>query len=408
MPGAPWRRISYFAEYLSSKGWNVLVLGALSPTRESLRPQLRRSSAKHATPFALRNLQLRLDLLGWPSPLVNVLGSLPIIIVALIFRPDVLLVSIPWYDVLPIAYIGAKLSGAKLVVDVRDPLEYWSQWTKGFTHRFSKLLTALNYALLRKSDLVLAVTPGLVKLLAKQGVRARLVMNGADTRVFRPYPSSGARKELGLSDEEIVLVFNGYLGNYYDAIPLLRAIAEFPSEVRGKIKLLLIGGFVDPAYARKFLDVIKKLYLYKHVKIHRPVKNARTLAKILSAANAGVITHVASELYDPAVPVKLYEYLACGLPVFALTRHGSELWKWVTKWEIGFACEPNDRECIIYTLGKILDENMMKNLRTNVLHVKPLIDRRHAAKKLYVMLCELLGSSENPQFMAEVNTISGP
>jgi len=140
MPGAAWRRLSYFAEYFSLKGWKVFVLGAFSPTREFLKSPLRQVTVKRSGKYALLNLQLRLDLLGWLPLIVNILGSLPVLIVALVLRPDVLLVSIPWHDVLPMAYATAKLSGSKLIIDVRDPLEYWLHVSRARAYILSKLL----------------------------------------------------------------------------------------------------------------------------------------------------------------------------------------------------------------------------------------------------------------------------
>jgi glycosyltransferase involved in cell wall biosynthesis len=389
IPGAAWRRLSYFAEHLSLKGWKVYVLGAFSPTRELLRFPIKLVAVKCSGKYALLNLQLRLDLLGWPSLIMNILGSLPVLIAALVLRPDVLFVSIPLHDVLPMAYVAAKLSGSKLVIDVRDPLEYWLHLSRGLSRRFYSLLVMLDYMFMRKADLVVTVTPGLAGLLAKHGVRAHLVMNGADTRVFRPRSQHESRK-LPLCENKVTLVFNGYLGNYYDAIPLLQAIARLPDELKRRVVLLLVGGFSDASYARKFVRVAKELRLSGNVKVLQPIQDTRMLAKVLSAANAGVVTLVSSELFDPAIPAKFYEYLACGLPVIALTRRGSELWRLITKWGVGFACEPHDLDCITNALEKIFDENIMESIRASVLRVRPLIDRRWAAEKLYSLLRELL------------------
>jgi len=390
MPGAVWRRLSYFAEYLSLKGWKVFVLGAFSPTRELLRLPIRLALVKRSGKYALFNFQLRLDLPGWPFLTANILGSLPVLVVALVLRPDVLWVSIPWHDVLPMAYAAAKLSGSKLIIDVRDPLEYWLHVSRGLSRRLYSFLIMLDYVLMRKADLVVTVTPSLAELLAKHGVCAHLVMNGADTRIFRPSSQHEARGKLCLSVDNIVLAFSGYLGNYYDAIPLLQAIARLPGELKRKMVLLLIGGFADASYAKKFMRVARKLHLSQNIKALRPIRDACTLAEVLSVANAGIITFVASELFDPAIPAKFYEYLACGLPVIALVKRGSELWRLIEEWGVGFACEPHDLDCITKALEKIFDESTMESTRANVLRVRPLIDRRRAAEKLYSLLCELL------------------
>jgi glycosyltransferase involved in cell wall biosynthesis len=390
IPGAAWRRLSYFAEHLSLKGRKVYVLGAFSPTRELLRFPTRLVAVKRSGKYALLNLQLRLDLLGWPSLIMNILGSLPVLIAALVLRPDVLFVSIPLHDVLPMAYVAAKLSGSKLVIDVRDPLEYWLHASRGLTRRFYSLLVMLDYVLMRKADLIVAVTPGLVELLAKHGVRAHLVMNGADTRVFRPQPQRKVRGKLCLGQNNVVIVFNGYLGDYYDVVPLLYAFARLPSELKRKVVLLLVGGIASAFYAKKFVRIAKELRLLGNIKVLQPIQDARALAEVLSFANAGVIPRVSSELYDSAIPAKFYEYLACGLPVIALVRRGSELWRLIEEWGVGFACEQHDLDCITRALEKIFDESIMESIRANVLRVRPLIDRRRAAEKLYSLLRELL------------------
>ncbi|MCC6004656.1 MAG: hypothetical protein LM590_09970, partial [Thermofilum sp.] len=55
-----------------------------------------------------------------------------------------------------------------------------------------------------------------------------------------------------------------------------------------------------------------------------------------------------------------------------------------------FACEPHDLDCVARALEKIFDESIMESIRANVLRVRPLIDRRRAAEKLYSLLRELL------------------
>jgi len=387
--GAPWRRIEYFANFLTTRGMLVDVVGALQPER-NIKNVFRNAKGIIYGKFRVFNFQWQINILNWMVEIFNLLGTFPIFLISLILRPSIIVVSIPHIEPLPIAYITAKFLKIKLIVDVRDPLDYWPSWTKGFTRKLFSFMNIINYSIMRKADLVLAVTPSLVSLLAKQGVRTRLVMNGADVYIFRPHPRSEARRKLGLSDDSAVLVFNGYLGGYYDATPLLQAVAKLPSELKKKMVFLLVGGFGDATYARKFVRVAKELRLSGNIKVLQPIQDARTLAEVLSAANAGVVTHVVSELYDPAIPVKFYEYLACGLPVIALTRRGSELWRLITKWGVGFACEQYDLDCITRALEKIFGESAIESIRANVLRVRPLIDRRRAAEKLYSLLRELL------------------
>jgi len=370
----------------------VDVIGALQPSRQ-LKNIFKYTKGITYGNFRIFNIQWQIYILNWMVGIFNLIGTFPILIISLVKRPRIILVSLPHIEPLLLTYITAKLLKSKLIVDLRDPLEYWPRWTKGFTRIFYSFLVTLSYVLIRKSDLTLAVTPSLMGTLAKRGVRAHLVVNGADTQVFRPYYNyeiKEIKKKLGLSNDEAVLVFNGYVGKYYDITPLLYAIAKLPIELKRKIRLLLVGGFWDPVYARKFLDTARKLHLQSSIKVLKPIQDACTLAKILSVANVGVITRTASELYDPTIPAKFYEYLACGLPILALARCGSELWRLITEWRVGFVCEPNDYDCIVNALEKLLDQNFVENIRANVLRVRPLIDRSRAAEKLFMLLSEMI------------------
>ncbi|WP_148682151.1 glycosyltransferase [Thermofilum adornatum] len=389
LAGAPWRRIEYFSNFLSRYKMDVTVIGAIELGRETSKMIKAIRGIKYDK-FRVFNLQWRIGIFALIIEIFNFIGTFPLLIILPVLKPKIVYISIPYIETLPTAYLVARLIDAKIVIDVRDPLEYWPSWTKGFTRKFFGFLTLLDYILMRKSDLVLAVTPGLIRLLAQQGIVAHLVMNGADTQIFRPYPRSEVRRKLGLNDDAIVLVFSGRLGGYYDAIPLLHGIARLSNALKKKVVLLLVGGFGDASYASKFVRIAKELHLSSNIKVLQPILDARTLAEVLSAANAGVVTHVTSELYDPAIPVKFYEYLACGLPVIALSRRGSELWRLIEKWGVGFACEQHDLDCITRALEKIFDESTMESIRANVLRVRLLIDRRRAAEKLYSLLRELL------------------
>jgi len=389
LAGAPWRRIEYFLNFLSRYKIDVTVIGAIELDRE-ISKMTKAMRGITYDKFRIFNLQWRIGIPVLINEIFNFIGTFPLLIILPLLKPKIVYISIPYIEPLPIAYLAARLIDAKVVIDVRDPLEYWPSWTKSFTRKFFDFLTLLDYILMRKSDLVLAVTPGLVRLLAQQGIVAHLVMNGADTQIFQPYPRYEVRRKLGLNNDTIVLVFSGRLGGYYDATPLLQAVARLPVGLKKKVVFLLVGGFGDATYAKKFVRVAKELRLSGNIKVLQPIQDARTLAEVLSAADVGVITRVTSELYDPAIPVKFYEYVACGLPVIALVRRGSELWRLIEKWGVGFACEPHDIDCITRALEKIFDKSVMESIRANVLRVRPLIDRRRAAEKLYSLLRELL------------------
>jgi len=104
------------------------------------------------------------------------------------------------------------------VFDVRDEWEDYAinkASSKTFREAY-RLLKALMTSLYNKSDLVVAVTQPIARSLKLRGVRGvKIVPNGADINVFRPYEKSVVRRRLGLRDDEFVIVYEGGVGGYY-------------------------------------------------------------------------------------------------------------------------------------------------------------------------------------------------
>lgn len=102
--------------------------------------------------------------------------------------------------------------------DVRDEWEDYAinkASSKTFREAY-RLLKALMTSLYNKSDLVVAVTQPIARSLKLRGVRGvKIVPNGADINVFRPYEKSVVRRRLGLRDDEFVIVYEGGVGGYY-------------------------------------------------------------------------------------------------------------------------------------------------------------------------------------------------
>ncbi|MCR8501810.1 MAG: glycosyltransferase [Candidatus Korarchaeota archaeon] len=387
--GAVWRRIGYFSEYLKQKGFDTYVIGAIALERDIAKIIYQIKNLTKDYYFKVFNFQLMIPFSFWPIQIFNaIIGPFPNIILMLLLKPKVVVISIPYIEFLPLTFLGARLTGAKIVIDVRDPIEYWVSWNKGLTKKLFILIAKLNYLLMRNAHVIITVTPELARFLSRNGVYAYVIRNGADIRAFKPYRKEDARRHLGLAENMFIMVMNGYLGGYYDAKPLLKAIELLPYDFKRRILLLVVGGFSDPNYAREFAVYVVKRRLNDNVKILGKVMDADKLAKILSAADIGLIPQSGDPLLDFAIPAKFYEYIACGIPVLALTRKGSALWNIVNGWGVGYALEPNDVCSIAHA---ILDISAKSHFfREKILKMRDVVDRRREAEKLIALVRDLL------------------
>jgi len=229
------------------------------------------------------------------------------------------------------------------VFDVRDEWEDYAinkASSKTFREAY-RLLKALMTSLYNKSDLVVAVTQPIARSLKLRGVRGvKIVPNGADINVFRPYEKSVVRRGLGLRDDEFVIVYEGGIGGYYRLDVVVRAIAKLDDSTRSKIRLLIIGSGDMPTV----LKLAESFGLNDNV-IYLGVKNDKVeLAQIISAGDIGIVPYDANPLWKNSVPAKFYEYCACGIPVIATVCDDSLLGDLIEKHRIGVTSPPLDEE----------------------------------------------------------------
>lgn len=145
------------------------------------------------------------------------------------------------------AYIAAKLSGARLVLDYRDEWEdFLISITKSrLIKRFYRILKKFITVLLKKSDLITAVTSDLHHVLCMRGLKhVFLIPNGADTTIFKRYHKFESRRRIGLDSNQFVIVYSSgkYAGAYRLDI-VAEAINRLPQETQAN--LVVIGKIHD-------------------------------------------------------------------------------------------------------------------------------------------------------------------
>ena len=141
--------------------------------------------------------------------------------------------------------------------------------------------------------------------LMHEGIDARCVPNGVDTRVFKPADRSAARRELGLPDDALIAVFaarglassqfKGF-GTFSDALALLG-----DSEPRARTMFVALGA-ETPARRVGSTELVGTPFLSDPARV----------ARYLQAADIYVHPSLAENL-----PLAIIEAMACGAPVVA-------------------------------------------------------------------------------------------
>jgi len=376
---AGYRRVKYFLEYLRSRGLRTRCIGVIHLTSYGI---VRTSKECYQVPLSVSSSSLAF------LP-VNFILSFSIIPLIFILKPRIMVVSIPDSHLLLASYVGSLLVRSRMIIDIRDPQEKLMliSYKKGLSRFVAKAYKLINYSLYKRASAITGTTRTLVEWMAKDiGKQVYLIPNGADLRVFKAIDKREARTKLGLNQGSLLIAYIGLLSSrgYYNILPLLEAIRKIRRKLGIDVKLVVAGPIYD--------GVVERIINYfKEEMTYMGVLDMKGVVILLSASDIGVIPRVGDAVYDYAIPVKFYEYIATGLPMIVLARKRSELGEVVEKNKLGILCEPQDHICLekaIKTLAT--NKGLIDELRKNVLTFKKHVDRRIGAERLLKLIIGLI------------------
>lgn len=258
--------------------------------------------------------------------------------------PDVVWATAPPQSAIFAAVGVARRAGLPVVAELRD---LWAG--NPFFDAGGSVLARIEARSLALADAVVTVTPGcrerLIRLHPDLGPRLHLLPNGFDPTLLglRPDPSAGG------SDGIVTLIHAGSLYGDRSAAPLVRALAR--PDLAGRVRLQLLGT-VDPATRAALRAAGGRL----HVVTDRPVDWRQAVDRIRDA-DISVVINSAGTGGAMALPSKLYEALALGRPVLALTPPGSDTDRLLRalgqSW--GLAA-PDDEQAIAAAVAALIDQ----------------------------------------------------
>lgn len=187
-----------------------------------------------------------------------------------------------------------------------------------------RLLRDVEAQAIRLADVVLTRSIKAVDILhARAGAgtvlgKFHVVTNGRDAEIFKPSDaeqSALTRRELGLSAGAPLLVYAGSLGAQYCMEEMLRVFALIRERRPDAHWLILTGSpeAVQPALSR-------------HPQLQGNITTRKvspqTVPQYLACADLGLALRQPSFSMQAVAPIKLGEYLLCGLPVLATADIG--------------------------------------------------------------------------------------
>ena len=281
--------------------------------------------------------------------------------------------------VLPAAAAAARRHGARLAYDARE-------WYAGVDSAAGRPLVGRVWAAVEarfapRCDAVFTVNDAIADRIAAARHIARPVVlhNVADTP---PMPRTGAlRRRLGLPDDQPLVLYQGLFRPGRGLPHLVRAMADVPDAA-----LVLIGEGAQEDEIRALAS--RLLPGRTHV---LPFTPPRALAALTPDADMGALAlEPLTESLRLALPNKLFEYAAAGVPVLAgagivplraaVEAHGA-----------GVVADPEDTPALAAAIRRGLDPAARSTFAEGLTRLRAAFDPADEARRLQDALARLIG-----------------
>lgn len=223
---------------------------------------------------------------------------------ALIHRPDVVYVNSP-PDFFAVAALPAKVFGARIVLDIHDPMPELLN-AKGRSSQLAyRMLTWQERVGAKAADSLITVHEPLADL-----IRTRLV--DAEFAIVMNVPDPAGWPELEWSPRSRTLVYAGTIANRYGLDDLIRSLDAVRSDIP-RLRLRVVGDGEDLESLRSLvadLDLVDRVDFVGRV----PYSEIRSH---LDGAWLGVNVPKPDDLGELSFSNKVVEWVNIGLPVLA-------------------------------------------------------------------------------------------
>lgn len=174
---------------------------------------------------------------------------------------------------------------------------------------------------MKNADLVLSINEGLRDYTIQMGAereKTRVIRAGIDFERFSPdLDGSAVREKLGITDDDIVLFFMGWLYDFSGLKEVALELAKEPQKYK-HIKLLVLG----KGDLWDTLQEIRREHKIEDSIITLEWQPYEEVPKYIAAADICILPAYKNEIMQNIVPIKMYEYMAMGKPVIATRLSG--------------------------------------------------------------------------------------
>ncbi len=298
---------------------------------------------------------------------------------------DMILVSSPPLFLGLTAWFLGLVRGVPFVLDLRD---YWPHAAVALGElrnpRAIRAAERLERFLYRRAARLIAVTPGMERLMLEHGIprhRISLITNGADTEMFTPAGGGPA----GNGGDGRTVIYSGTHGLVHGMDVILDAAEILRDE--SDAKFVLVGDGVAKQDLVREADR-RGLKNVEFISSRQPEE----LSELVHRSALCLATTRGGEFSAGTIPVKIFDYMACGKPIVAAVEGDAR--EIVERAGSGIVTEPGDGKGLADAVKTLLGDAELRHTfgRSGRVFVEDEYSRTALAGKLEELIEEILAS----------------
>jgi glycosyltransferase involved in cell wall biosynthesis len=257
-------------------------------------------------------------------------------------------------QLLPLGLVLKILYHAKIIYDVHEHLPEmirdFSARPKAVAALLAASFSLVDKLLVRCADAVLVTTNLLVSRYTRISRRVVAIYNYPRTDLFAVdhLPPAALRRKYKSCR---VVLYHGQIGKMRNVPLLIRATKLAAQKIRG-LKLLLLGPVFGHAYRDQLLQLLRCERADGLVELLDPIPHYR-VPDYIALSQVGLVILPPLSVFRKNIPIKLFEYMACGIPVVGSRLPPIE--RFIRPANCGLLVDPTDSREIARAIVRLLE-----------------------------------------------------
>ncbi|MBX3486373.1 MAG: glycosyltransferase [Candidatus Paracaedibacteraceae bacterium] len=259
--------------------------------------------------------------------------------------------------------LASNLTGKVLISDLHE----WKSETSNVDAKKQnlfqiKILKLIENLIVKKSNFVITVNKVIADELKKGARKEREIFIVKNCPTPPKLQSYNLKLNLNIPKEQVVGYYVGQMAPYRNIAQLIKAIKKIPN------LSLVFQGTIDASYLNILKNICETENISERVFFLPPIPHD-FIPSACQGADFGIFScSVNSKSMRSALPNKLFEYIAGGIPIFSedipLMR------QYIEECEIGSTFQSDNIDTICESLKLMLDHHALSCMKRNVLSLK--------------------------------------